>query len=95
MPMSRRRFLAAGLATAAATGAVPPAFGQAAAQKLTATTRNLDVNGKAARVYGLIGPGGKPGVHAGAGRTLSHRSRQRDRGADHRPLARADAALEG
>jgi FtsP/CotA-like multicopper oxidase with cupredoxin domain len=67
MPMSRRRFVAAGLATAAATGTVAPAFGQAAAQKLTATTRSLDVNGKAARVYGLIGPGGKPGVTLGPG----------------------------
>jgi FtsP/CotA-like multicopper oxidase with cupredoxin domain len=68
MPLSRRRFLTAGIAAAAA-GATPqpPAFGQAAAQKLTATTRSLDVNGKAARVYGLIGPGGKPGVTLGPG----------------------------
>ena len=66
MPVSRRRFLAAGLATAVA-GTAPPAIGQAAAQKLTATTRNLDVNGKAARVFGLIGPGGKPGVTLGPG----------------------------
>jgi FtsP/CotA-like multicopper oxidase with cupredoxin domain len=67
MPLSRRRFLT-GIA-AAATGAAPQpsAFGQAAAQKLTATTRSLDVNGKAARVYGLIGPGSKPGVTLGPG----------------------------
>jgi FtsP/CotA-like multicopper oxidase with cupredoxin domain len=66
--LSRRRFLASSIA-AAATGATPqpPAFGQAAAQKLTATTRSLDINGKAARVYGLTGPGGKPGVTLGPG----------------------------
>jgi FtsP/CotA-like multicopper oxidase with cupredoxin domain len=66
--VSRRRFLASSIA-AAATGATPqpPAFGQAAAQKLTATTRSLDINGKAARVYGLTGPGGKPGVTLGPG----------------------------
>jgi FtsP/CotA-like multicopper oxidase with cupredoxin domain len=68
MPLSRRRFLTTSIA-AAATGATPqpPAFGQTAAQKLTATTRSLDVNGKAARVYGLTGPGGKPGVTLGPG----------------------------
>jgi FtsP/CotA-like multicopper oxidase with cupredoxin domain len=67
MTVSRRRFLTSGIAAAAATGTIPPAFGQSAAQKLTATTRSLDVNGKAARVYGLIGPGGKPGVTLGPG----------------------------
>jgi FtsP/CotA-like multicopper oxidase with cupredoxin domain len=68
MPLSRRRFLTTSIA-AVATGAMPqpPAFGQTAAQKLTATTRSLDVNGKAARVYGLTGPGGKPGVTLGPG----------------------------
>ena len=65
MTVSRRRFLTTGIAAAAASGTA--AFGQSAAQKLTATTRSLDVNGKAARVYGLIGPGGKPGVTLGPG----------------------------
>jgi FtsP/CotA-like multicopper oxidase with cupredoxin domain len=65
MPFSRRRFLTTGIA--AATGTIPLAFGQPAAQKLTASTRSLDINGKAARVYGLIGPGGKPGVTLGPG----------------------------
>jgi FtsP/CotA-like multicopper oxidase with cupredoxin domain len=69
MPLSRRRFLTTSIAVAATTGAAlqRQAIGQPAAQKLTATTRNLDVNGKAARVYGLIGPGGKPGVTLGPG----------------------------
>ena len=54
MPLSRRRFLT-GIA-AAATGAAPQpsAFGQAAAQKLTATTRSLDVNGKAGIEFELV-----------------------------------------
>jgi FtsP/CotA-like multicopper oxidase with cupredoxin domain len=33
-----------------------------AALRLTAGTRTLDVNGKPARVFGLIGPNGKPGI---------------------------------
>lgn len=67
MPLSRRRFLTTSIAAATGATPLPPAFGQAAAQKLTATTRSLDVNGKAARVYGLTGPGGKPGVTLGPG----------------------------
>jgi FtsP/CotA-like multicopper oxidase with cupredoxin domain len=35
---------------------------RAAKLRLTAGTRTLDVNGKPARVFGLIGPNGKPGV---------------------------------
>jgi FtsP/CotA-like multicopper oxidase with cupredoxin domain len=64
MPVSRRRFLTTSIAAATATGRapLPSAMGQTAPQKLTATTRSLDVNGKAARVYGLVGPDGKPGV---------------------------------
>jgi FtsP/CotA-like multicopper oxidase with cupredoxin domain len=62
-PISRRHLLTAGVAVAAAG---MPLFRGAsaatAAQKLTATTRSLDVNGKAARVFGLIGPGGKSGL---------------------------------
>jgi FtsP/CotA-like multicopper oxidase with cupredoxin domain len=30
--------------------------------RLTAGTRTLDLNGKSARVFGLIGPNGKPGI---------------------------------
>lgn len=30
--------------------------------RLTAVTRTLDVNGKPARVFGLSGPGAKPGI---------------------------------
>jgi FtsP/CotA-like multicopper oxidase with cupredoxin domain len=60
MPISRRKLLSTGIAAAAA--AAKPAIAAAAAQRLTATTRTLDVNGKPARVFGLIGPGGKPGL---------------------------------
>ena len=62
-PISRRHVLTAGVAVAAAG---MPLFRAAcaatAAQQLTATTRTLDVNGKAARVFGLVGPGGKSGL---------------------------------
>ena len=63
-PISRRRLVTTGIAAAAAAG-MPrfrPANAATAAQQLTATTRSLDINGKAARVFGLIGPGGKSGL---------------------------------
>jgi FtsP/CotA-like multicopper oxidase with cupredoxin domain len=60
MPVSRRELLSTGIAAAAA--AATPAIAATAAQRLTATTRTLDINGKPARVFGLIGPGGKPGL---------------------------------
>jgi FtsP/CotA-like multicopper oxidase with cupredoxin domain len=63
MPISRRELLSTGIAAAAA--ATPPlraAIAATAAQRLTATTRTLDIDGKPARVFGLIGPGGKPGL---------------------------------
>jgi FtsP/CotA-like multicopper oxidase with cupredoxin domain len=62
-PISRRRLLTTGSAVAAVAGA--PLFRSASAetaQQLTATARSLDVNGKPARVFGLTGPGGKPGL---------------------------------
>ncbi len=40
---------------------VPMARAQAN-QRLTATTRILDVNGKPAKVFGLVGPNGQPGL---------------------------------
>lgn len=58
--LSRRGFLAA---TAAAIGAAQmprTAFAQAAAPiSLSATTRTLDIDGRAATVFGLSGPGGQ------------------------------------
>lgn len=64
-PISRRQLLTTSIAAAAAAGT--PLFrsssaAAADAQRLTPTTRSLDVNGKPARVFGLIGPGGKSGL---------------------------------
>ncbi len=57
---SRRGFLAAGAATLAATQFPVRAFGQAAATlRLAATRRTLDIDGRAATVFGLAGPGGQ------------------------------------
>jgi FtsP/CotA-like multicopper oxidase with cupredoxin domain len=68
MLLSRRRMLASGLAMAGAipllrmpwAAAAPEARGDGL--RLTAGTRILDVYGKAARVFGLTGPDGKPGI---------------------------------
>jgi FtsP/CotA-like multicopper oxidase with cupredoxin domain len=66
--LSRRQILASGVAMA---GAIPllrmPRVTAApetrsAELRLTAGTRTLDVHGKAARVFGLTGPNGKPGI---------------------------------
>jgi FtsP/CotA-like multicopper oxidase with cupredoxin domain len=64
MPISRRELLSTGIAVVAAAATPPwrPATAATAAQRLTATTRTLDIDGKPARVFGLIGPGGKPGL---------------------------------
>jgi FtsP/CotA-like multicopper oxidase with cupredoxin domain len=37
--------------------------------KLDVVSRTLDIDGKAAKVYGLVGPGGKPGLRLTAGTT--------------------------
>jgi len=60
--LSRRRFLTASAAGAA--GLVLPrfAFGQTSAMALTATTRTLDIDGRSATVFGLLGPNGQPGL---------------------------------
>jgi len=66
--LSRRQILASGVAMAGAipllrmprAAAAPETRG--AELRLTAGTRSLDVNGKAARVFGLTGPNGKPGI---------------------------------
>lgn len=73
--LSRRRFLAAS-AAAGALGAVPSLLlprgaALAAAEPMTAiraTTRVIDVNGRAATVFGLVQPDGTPGLVVDAGR---------------------------
>jgi len=60
---SRRRFLH----TALAAGVLPilPDAARAAApapKRLVAGTRMLEVNGRPAKVFGLTGPDGRPGI---------------------------------
>ncbi|MDB6011382.1 MAG: putative multicopper oxidase [Gammaproteobacteria bacterium] len=67
-PFSRRAFLGAALATGILS-TLPASMSVAseAVKRLTAGTRTLEVNGRAARVYSLIGPDGRPGVRLRAG----------------------------
>jgi FtsP/CotA-like multicopper oxidase with cupredoxin domain len=66
--LTRRQILASGVAMAGAIPFLPATRATAAPEtrtaklRLTAGTRTLDVNGKPARVFGLIGPNGKPGI---------------------------------
>jgi FtsP/CotA-like multicopper oxidase with cupredoxin domain len=66
--LSRRRVLASGVAMAGALPLLQMPWAAAApetpgdALRLTAGTRILDVYGKAARVFGLTGPNGEPGI---------------------------------
>jgi FtsP/CotA-like multicopper oxidase with cupredoxin domain len=62
--VSRRRFLASSAALAAGLGALgrPRSAAWADPTILRAVRRGIEVNGKAASVFGLIGPGGKPGL---------------------------------
>src|ERR1700687_5688110 len=66
--LPRRQILASGVAMAGAIPFLSTARATAAPEtrtarlRLTAGTRTLDVNGKSARVFGLIGPNGKPGI---------------------------------
>ena len=58
-----RRTLVAGLAGAAALPMMPgQLLAQEAPRLVTVSKRTLDVKGKAATVYGLTGPDGKPGL---------------------------------
>ncbi|AMY71322.1 multicopper oxidase family protein [Frigidibacter mobilis] len=58
--LSRRGFLAAGAAAIAAAQVPRLAFAQTAARiSLSATNRTLDIDGRAATVFGLAGPGGQ------------------------------------
>jgi FtsP/CotA-like multicopper oxidase with cupredoxin domain len=66
--LTRRRILASGVAMAGAIPFLSTTRAAAAPEvrsttlRLTAGTRTLAVNGKPARVFGLIGPNGKPGI---------------------------------
>jgi FtsP/CotA-like multicopper oxidase with cupredoxin domain len=66
--LSRRQILASSAATAAAISFLPKERPAAAAEprstelRLTAGSRTLAVNGKPAKVFGLIGPNGNPGI---------------------------------
>jgi FtsP/CotA-like multicopper oxidase with cupredoxin domain len=67
-PLSRRTFLAAALATGIlSTLPDSESFGSETAKRLVAGTRTLEVNGRAARAYSLIGPDGRPGIRLRAG----------------------------
>src|SRR5712675_3281012 len=71
--LTRRQILASGVAIAGAipylsiTRASAAPEKHAAKLRLTAGTRTLDVNGKPARVFGLVGPNAKPGITLSAG----------------------------
>src|SRR5216684_2704180 len=64
--LTRRQILASGVAMAGTIPFLPITRAAAApeprALRLTAGTRTLAINGKPARVFGLIGPNGKPGI---------------------------------
>src|SRR5271169_4487437 len=66
--LTRRQILVSGVVTAGTipflpiTRAVAAAEPRTAKLRLTADTRTLAINGKPARVFGLIGPSGKPGI---------------------------------
>ncbi len=59
-----RRQVMAGLASAALAGAIggERRGWAAAAPQLRAVTRTIEVNGRAAKVFGLLGPGDRPGL---------------------------------
>jgi FtsP/CotA-like multicopper oxidase with cupredoxin domain len=66
--VSRRGFLGTALATGVLS--VLPVSVRAASptpKRLVAGTRTLEVNGQPARVFGLIGPDGRPGIRLASG----------------------------
>ncbi len=65
LSIDRRRFLAGSSALLAS--AVAPGVARAAAPLLTVGSRTLEVKGKAAKVFGLVGPDGTPGLVAREG----------------------------
>jgi FtsP/CotA-like multicopper oxidase with cupredoxin domain len=68
MLLTRRQILASSVAMAGTIPFLPITRASAAPEtrtaklRLTAGTRTLDVNGKPARVFSLVGPNGKPGI---------------------------------
>jgi FtsP/CotA-like multicopper oxidase with cupredoxin domain len=71
--ITRRQILASGIAMAGTIPFLPIARAAAVPEprtaklRLTAGTRALSVNGKPARVFGLIGPNGTPGITVAPG----------------------------
>src|ERR1700710_1276323 len=63
--ISRRRLLASSSAAMLATS-IAGNFAEASSPALTISRRTLEVNGKAAPVFGIQGPDGKPGLRLGA-----------------------------
>ena len=61
-PLSRRGFLAAAAAMTASLSLPARARAQSARMSLTATTRTIDVRGKAATVWGLLDGNGRSGL---------------------------------
>ncbi|MDE2515921.1 MAG: multicopper oxidase family protein [Rhodospirillales bacterium] len=61
MALARRHFLG-GAALLAVGSAAPAQAGVVASRRLTALSRTLEVNGRAARVFGLLGPDGTQGL---------------------------------
>ena len=57
--LTRRGFLAAGAAVLASAHLPRAALAQASPLALTASTRTLDIGGRAATVFGLAGPNGQ------------------------------------
>ncbi len=62
LSLSRRGFLAASAATAVSLSLPAPARAQSARMSLTATTRTLDIKGRAATVWGLMDGTGRSGL---------------------------------
>ncbi len=60
--LTRRGFIAASATMAASTALPRFAFGQSAPLTLTAASRVLEIDGKAATVYGLVNAAGKQGL---------------------------------
>jgi FtsP/CotA-like multicopper oxidase with cupredoxin domain len=65
--LSRRRFLAAGAAAAIAAPIARTSHAHAGSTELRATRRVIEVNGRAATVFGLLRPDGRHGIVAEAG----------------------------
>ena len=67
IPLSRRRFLATSMTAAVASSFAPFSRADPDATQLRATRRVIEVNGKAANVFGLLQPDGRHGIVAAAG----------------------------